>query len=187
MKIANHRGFTLIEVLVVASLTVMMAVILIRNFSNRKFDFDRIANNVEADIRLAQTYALASKQLGGAFRCGYGITWVNSTAYNIYAGGDSSANNCTPSFTFSSPGTTPIAKTVLMHPEVQILQFQDSFYLPPDPRLYIGASSSGAISPNLITLKKTSALDCSNPNDCRYICIYPPGRVEIYRSSSLCN
>lgn len=187
MKTVNRQGFTLIEVLVVASLTVMMAVILIRNFSSRKFDFDRIANYVEADIRLAQTYALASKQWGGALRCGYGITWVDSTTYNIYAGKDSSTDSCAPSFAFSSSGTTPIAKTVLIHPEVQILQFQDSFYLPPDPRLYIGASSIKTISPNLIILKKTSAIDCSNPSDCRYICIYPPGRIEVYRNSNLCN
>ncbi len=187
MKIANHRGFTLIEVLVVASLTVMMAVVLIKNFSNRRFDFDRVANNVEADVRLAQTYALASKQWGGAFRCGYGITWVNANTYNIYAGKDSSTDSCAPSFTFASSGTTPIAKTVLINPAVQILQFQDSFYLPPDPILYVGASSNRAVSPNLIILKKTPAIDCSNPSDCRYICIYPPGRIEIYRSSGLCS
>ena len=180
-------GFTLIEILVVAGLIVFMASILIKNFSGGKFDLGRTANQVEADIRLAQTYSLAAKRLSGSFRCGYGVTWVSNTTYSIYAGRDTTTNNCTPSFAFINAGSTPIYKSTIIDPKIEILSFQDVFYLPPDPRLYAGPSANQSSSPTLITLRRTTAANCNNSVDCRFVCVYPSGKIDIYTNANLCN
>ena len=186
VRLFSNRGFSLIEILIVAALTALMASILIKNFSTRRFDFDQVANQVEADVRLAQTYSLAAKRINNTFRCGFGVTRVSTTTYNIYAGKDSPTNSCTPSFIFINAATTPIVKTIILDPRVVIDPFLDVFYLPPDPRLYISNGASPTITPLLITLRKLPAANCSVQTECRYICICPPGRIEVYKNSALC-
>lgn len=180
------RGFTLVEIVIVAGLMVFMSSVLIKNFGSRRFNFDFLTNNVVSDVRTAQSYALNSKMTNNAFRCGFGINRVSTTSYRIYAGRDTSTDNCTPSYTFINSVTTPDVQIVNLDNRVQILPFEDVFFLPPDPRIYIGIGSSPTIIPLLITLKLASASDCSTQSNCRFVCVYPSGRIEAYKDSALC-
>ena len=182
----SSGGFTLIEILIVTTLTMIMSSMLVNNFSRKRFDFNRIASLVEGDIRLAQSYALDSKKWSGSFRCGYGISQVDGSTYNIYAGRDTTVSSCTPSFSFSNSANTPLVKSSIVDSNVNILVFQDIFFLPPDSKLYLSNDNTPAIAPTFITLRKTSAPDCNTAGDCKFICIYPSGRMEVYDNSNLC-
>ncbi len=185
--VRNSGGFTLIEILVVASLMVLMTSVLIKNFSGNKLDMDRIANQLLVDIRTAQSNALAAKKYEDTFRCGYGVTRQSSSIYNIYAGKNSSIGSCSNPYSFIDATTTPIIKTVTVDSRVDILNFQDVFFLPPDPKLYRGNGNSPATNPLEITLRKSTVNNCNTAGDCKFICVYPSGRVEKYNDKNLCN
>ncbi|MDP3696573.1 MAG: type II secretion system protein, partial [Candidatus Taylorbacteria bacterium] len=84
LKFRNSKGLTLIEILVTASLIVFTTAVVIRNFRASRLDFERVANVMASDIRLAQQLALSSHQHRGSLdpvprnRCGYGITKTQS-------------------------------------------------------------------------------------------------------------
>ena len=188
MKIRkNSSGFTLIEVIVVAGLMVFIASVLIRNFSGSRFNFDNVAYQVQADLRLAESHSQGFIKYNNTFRCGYGLTWINNTTYAIYTGRNATTSNCSSSnYSYSSAATTPRIKLSPVDARVDILSFTDVFFLPPDPRIYYGTSLIQATSTSLITLRKKTSTSCSTNNDCRFVCIYPSGRIEVYKSSSLC-
>src|SRR3989344_1958997 len=191
MRLArNFQGFSLIEVLVVAGLMVLMSSLMIRNFSSTRLDFDKIANQLEADVRLAQSNALSSKKVNDAFRCGYGITWIGDSTYDIYAGKDTAVSSCasdsSPNFRFVDAASTPIVKTIILDSRIRVLNFQDIFFLPPDPRLYRDNGNQPTKNPQEITLRKNSVSNCNGEDNCRYVCVYPSGKVEVYRSSNQC-
>lgn len=179
------RGFTIIEILVVITILTVVTSILIKNFSSPRFDLGRNANVIVADIRNAQSYALSSLKYNNTFRCGYGIHWNSIRTYYLYAGRDTAVGNCNPDFNYQNQIQTPIIKEVDLGPSAQIPSFDDIFYLPPDPRLYLEDDDEPATNPELITLRN-NVNNCTDPSKCIYICVYPSGRVEVYKDSALC-
>ena len=75
----KNNGFTLVEVLIVASITVVVASFLIASFSRTRVDLNRIASGIVAEIRSSQAQAVYSTSFQGKTRCGYGIRPVNAT------------------------------------------------------------------------------------------------------------
>ena len=82
-KFKDSKGFTLVEILVVAGLIAYVTTLVIRNFSASRLNLERVANVMASDLRLAQQLALSSHQYQGPNdlalrnRCGYGITKPN--------------------------------------------------------------------------------------------------------------
>jgi len=94
-KFKHHsKGFTLIEILVVAGLIVFMTTTVLRNFVSSRLNLPRLANVMASDIRLAQQLALTATQYQGLNdtfpknRCGYGITKAQS------GGSENDATEC---------------------------------------------------------------------------------------------
>ena len=156
-------GFTLIEILVVASLIAYVTTLVIRNFTASRLNLERVANVLISDIRLAQQLALSSAQYQGLSdpvprnRCGYGITNKpndssdpnNNRKYSIYAGpptldaGGQPVNCASPQYQQSQD--TPFYKSVILDSRIEFEtspRFDDIFFKPPGPTTYIGNSST---------------------------------------------
>src|SRR3989344_8226607 len=98
MKYHNSLGFSLIEVLVVATITGIISTLMLLSFQRSRLDLNQSKDEMIADLRVAQSKALASTKhysgSGPKIRCGYGVHYIDLTSYSIYTGPDASLNNC---------------------------------------------------------------------------------------------
>ncbi len=155
----SQTGFTLVEILVTASLIVFITSAVIRNFSASRLNLERVANVMASDIRLAQQLALSSYQYKGPIdpvprnRCGYGVTQDPSNpqqGYIVYVGPatvkpDGTPNNCGDARQYQSSQDTPAYKSVLLDLRINFRDnpgqgnlFKDLYFEPPSPTVYFG-------------------------------------------------
>lgn len=170
------KGFTLIEVLVVAAITVIITGFLISNFSRARVDLNQITLTTQDAIREAQAQALSGSLLSGTYRCGYGIHF-NATDYLIYAGPDSSTVDCATQDRNYNGGSDTVVRQVLLGNNVLefILPIADIFFEPPNPTTYIGGSSASGLVSTITIHRKGSV--CPGP-DCRTITVTSGGRIQ---------
>ncbi len=180
---ADTRGFTLIEVLIVASITGLIASFLILSFSRTRGDIDRAASGIVADIRNAQTRAVASTPYGGLVRCGYGIKYVDATHFMLFAGPGDALIDCSTQNRLFGPEDTAIETVPLADPNVVFKDtFSEIFFEPPDPRTYLNGDNAPTAQPANIALVPASG-SCTGTT-CKSICVYRSGRIEIVPTSS---
>lgn len=175
------KGFTLIEVLVVASITVMITGFLILNFSRSRVDLNQTALTVIDAVREAQLQALSGSLVRGTYRCGYGIHF-DATGYLIYAGadtGDPLVDCTTQNRNFVPDANHPIIRQALLtNNTIEIaLPAPDIFFEPPNPTTYIGGSSAPGASTTVIIRRKGA--NCSSSSaDCRRIYVTTSGQIQ---------
>jgi prepilin-type N-terminal cleavage/methylation domain-containing protein len=179
------RGFTLIEVLVVASITVMITGFLITNFSRSRIDLNQTAGTVQDAIREAQSLALSGALLKNTYRCGFGIHF-NATGYTIYAGLDS-ATGCSPILgrNYQDEVTTPTWRSaVLSNSQLEIAAptaggLKDIFFEPPNPTTYIDNSNDPTTNEYIQVRVKGAACPATNSGpDCRVIYVSTSGLIQ---------
>ncbi len=89
-----HRGFSLIELLVVTGIFVVITGVVLAN--NAQFNSSVLLGNAAYDvalsIRQAQVYGLSTRNYSGEFRVGYGVHFEGTTAYVIFADLDEDRN-----------------------------------------------------------------------------------------------
>ena len=182
-------GFTLIEILIVSSILVFTSIALVENFSTSRINVDRAAEQVASDLRLAQSYALSIKKTNNAFRCGYGLTRLNSSSYIIYAGRESSTSDCQSSNRNYNSSQNPIVATKIFSSQTINVypSFSDVFFEPPGLKTYINNISDG-IPPEKIFVRvgETDCVNSFSHTRCRLICVYPSGRIELNKVNSTC-
>lgn len=173
-----NKGFTLIEMLVVSSITVMITALLIQNFARSRVDLSQTVLTVRDAIREAQSYALSGALLPGTgtYRCGYGIHFT-LTEYVVFAGPDSSGPNCTAAYyTYVADADHPIVRRGLIaNNVVEILPVADIFFEPPNPKTYIGGASTPGASVDVMIHRKGSVCPSS---DCRIIHVTTSGQIQ---------
>src|SRR3989344_9296458 len=134
----NSLGFTLIEVLVVAAITGIISTFMILNFQRSRVDLNESGGVVIADLRAAQSKALASTKYdsgsGLKIRCGYGVHYINTTSYSVYAGPDASLIDC-KSLNRNLDSADAIVTTKVFGSEKIEFKaiFNDIFWEPPHP------------------------------------------------------
>lgn len=194
-------GFTLIEVLIIAGISIFLTISLLNSSIFRtRINFDETARTVIADIRLAQANSLASKQFKNPStgllenRCGYGIYWQNTTSYYLYTG--RVPPSCSP-HQFSN-NSVDVVITRVLDPRLEILNpttgaqcsaygmppsdcpnFKDIFFESPHGKMWIGNQANPSNDSNnrsQILIRKIGATCPSS--DCIYICVYSFGRIE---------
>lgn len=171
----NQRGFTLIEVLVVASITVIISGLLIVNFSRSRVDLNQVVIMVTDAIREAQASALSGSLIQGTYRCGYGIHF-DENGYTIYAGPDSSAVDCAEEDRDLGPGDSVVRTALLPNTALEIvIPVPDIFFEPPDPTTYIGNSNDIGVEASIIIRRKGQR--CPGP-DCRTITVTTAGSIQ---------
>ncbi len=174
----SDNGFTLVEVLVVAAITAVISTFMLLSFERTRIDLNQSSSVVIADLRVAQSKALASTKYdsgsGPKIRCGYGVHYVDLTSYSIYTGPDASSNNC-PSFNRNLDGTdTTIRTKNFGDSKIEFKNiFSDIFWEPPYPYTYINNSSVSASI--IITIGKKGG---TCPEDCQTINVSTSGKIE---------
>jgi len=174
----NSLGFTLIELLVVASITGVISTFMLINFQRSRVDLNESSGVLMADLRSAQSKALASAKLdsgsGSKIRCGYGIHYINPTSYSIYTGPDASSINCKSlNRNLDGADSTAIVKTFGNSLVEFKSTFNDIFWEPPHPYTYINNSSASASID--ITIGKKGG---TCPQDCKTINVSTSGKIE---------
>ncbi|MEK7121602.1 MAG: type II secretion system protein [Patescibacteria group bacterium] len=178
MKYKNSSGFTLVEVLVVVAITGVISTFMLLSFQRTRIDLNESGGVVMADLRAAQSKALASTRYdsgsGQKIRCGYGVHYLSLTSYSIYAGPDASSNNC-PSLNRNLDGAdTTVTTKIFGNEKVEFKAvFSDIFWEPPHPYTYINNSSASA-SINITIGKKGGTC----PQDCKTINVSTSGKIE---------
>ncbi|MBI2674225.1 MAG: prepilin-type N-terminal cleavage/methylation domain-containing protein [Candidatus Yanofskybacteria bacterium] len=182
---SEARGFTLIEVLVVAAITGFITTFLLINFSRTRINFAEEANIFSSKFRIAQTKAVSSARSSGSIRCGYGIRYINNQSYAVYVGENASVLNCsTQNKDYNPTGGVDNDATI------ETINFSDSkiefktvfraiYFEPPDPKTFI-IDSGGTVhnEPNYnlgITIGKVGG---TCPQDCKTINIFTSGKIE---------
>lgn len=174
------KGFTLVEVLVVAAITGVITTFMLVNFQRSRLDLTLAANELVGSLRSAQTRALASARhdtgTGLKIRCGYGIRYINTTSYAMYAGPDAASIDCS-TLNKNFDGADSIIKTyVFTDVKVEFKSpFNDIFFEPPDPKTYLNNDSTLGLPPQAITLGKIGG---TCPNDCKTINVYTSGKIQ---------
>ena len=185
-KDKRQGGFTLIEILVVAAITIAISSFLFLNFSSSRTDVDRVVVSVVADIRASQAEAAGSVKYLSKYRCGYGIHYVNATSYTRYAGPDASTTTCSTQ-NRNYTGADVVMRTMIVpDAKVQIkAAFTDIFFEPPRPTTFVNNSST-SLAADQILIGPTSADCATTPASCRAVCVYTSGRIEQPAGTLVC-
>lgn len=172
-----NRGFTLVEVLVVAAITVFITGFLVTNFSRTRVDLNQTSILVLDAIREAQGLALSGTLTRGAYRCGYGVHFEERIV-RVYAGPDAATVDCaSENRSYEAGIDTSVREVVFSNNALQIRQpTQDVFFEPPNPTTYIG--NSNAIGLTEILWLQRSGAACPSA-DCRGIEITTAGRIQV--------
>jgi len=174
------KGFTLIEILVVAAITVMLTGFLIQSFSRARTDLNQVTGQVADAIREAQSSALSGALVQGKYRCGYGIHF-DAGGYTIFAGPDATQSRATcvaAGRVFPGTGTSVVRTALLTNNVLEIAPSgTDIFFEPPNPTTYINIS--GGPVPSVTILVRVKGATCSvTPADCRSINVTTSGLIQ---------
>lgn len=182
----NRNGFTLVEVLIVASITVFISTFLLLNFSRLRTDFVEETNTFASRIRIAQTKAISSAKFNNSIRCGYGIRYINTQSYAIYVGENATALTCSSQNKDYNPsGSSPDNDA-----DIEIVNFSNSklefktvfraiYFEPPDPKTYIVDSGGTVHNETGYNLNvNIGKIGGSCPQDCKTLNVSTSGKIE---------
>jgi prepilin-type N-terminal cleavage/methylation domain-containing protein len=169
-----QEGFTLIEVLVVASITVLITGFLVVNFSRSRIDLNQVTVVIADAIREAQSLALSGSLIQGTYRCGYGVHFT-SNGYLIYAGPDSQAVDCSVQNRDYNGGDIEVRQGLLPGTALEIVPPSDIFFEPPNPTTYIGGSNAPGATATVIIRRKGA--QCPGA-DCRRVTVTTAGQIQ---------
>jgi len=173
----SQKGFSLIEMIIVASIIGILATTLVLNFraGSKETALRQVAQQIASDVRRTQTMALSVKRYEGETRCGYGMTQVDDQTYQIYVGPNSRDVDC-HEITEKNFGTgDQIIETVkLLDSQIKIVGiFPDIFFEPPNPTTYIDNNDLVASE------EPAKIILTTDTEDRKTISVYPSGLVEV--------
>ena len=183
-----NKGFTLIEVLIVAAITGFIASFFLINFSRTRINFTEEANTFRSKFRIAQTKAVSSARFNNSIRCGYGIRYINNQSYAIYVGENASILDCAIQNKDYNPTGGPnndsyIETVKFIDSRVEFKTvFRSIYFEAPDPKTFV--IDSGGVIHNVnaepgyslnVTIGKIGG---ACPQNCKTINISTSGKIE---------
>lgn len=138
------------------------------------------ASVVASDVRRAQSMALSGVRFRGNIVCGYGIHYVNSVTYLIYAKPLPASGLCSSVSTRNyqaSDFTVEIKRLSNKNMEFRSA-FSDIFFESPDPKTYINNVFSLTNPPETITIQRVGQASCGGKT-CAKIEIYTSGLINL--------
>lgn len=184
--IRSNRGFTLLEVLIIAGITGFITTFLLINFSRTRINFAEETNTFASKFRIAQTRAISSARLNNSIRCGYGVRYINNQSYAIYAGESTNTFDCSTQNkdynpTEGNPNTDTNIETInFVNSRVEFkTAFRAVYFEPPDPKTFI-IDSGGIVhnEPNYSLSIVIGELGGTCPQNCKTINIFTSGKIE---------
>ena len=178
MNNVSNKGFSLVELLVVAAITGIISTLMLTSFQRTRLDLNESSSVFMADLRSVQSKAIASTKFdsgsGLKIRCGYGIHYINLTSYSIYTGPDAGSSNCKSLNRNLDVADTTVKVKGFGNDKVEFKgAFSDIFWEPPHPYTYLNNSSVSA-SINITIGKKGGVC----PGDCKIINVSTSGKIE---------
>lgn len=195
LKNKKETAFTLVEVLVTVFIIGILSAVVVANFGEgrNEYSLDTVARKLVADIRRAQSMAINTVEANGAFYCGYGIHFDlnaggvgtgDNTSYTIFGDNCSGANNDKKYSSGEKIREASLSEGIYFS-EIEYrntsgeLNLVDTFFLPPDPDVWVFAyvSSWGGVAE--ISSDGFAYIELSNSKgDTQEIKIYSDGRVD---------
>jgi len=173
----RQKGFSLIEMIIVASIIGMLATTLILNFraGSRDTALTQVAQQIASDVREAQSMAISSKRYAGQTRCGYGVSFNDAQTYQIYVGPDSKSIDCHSIVEKNFGSGDVVVETItVLDIQVEISSvFPDIFFEPPDPTTYIN-NNDLTVNSNPAEIVLINA-----GGNTKKVLVYPSGLVEV--------
>jgi len=177
-----NKGFSLVEVLIATVIIAILSAALLFNFgTSAKNRTARIqtASVVVSDIRRAQSMALSGARFNENAVCGYGIHYLSSNTYQIYAKAIPAGGCSTVSTRNYQTGDLIVEVKKLVNKNMEFRSsFPDIFFESPDPKTYINNSASLTDPPITITIQLVGQASCSGQT-CTKIEIYTSGRINL--------
>ena len=140
MDLKQENGFTLIELLIVSAVTIVISISLVTNFvdSQKNQSLNNSVALFSADVRKAQSLSSSTFQFQGNKVCGYGLHYLNSTSYIIYAIPRPVGTNCgTLNHNYTSGRDLTYETINIKVVNITVTSFSDIFFEPPDLKVYI--------------------------------------------------
>ena len=177
-----NKGFSLVEVLVATAIIAVLSSALLFNFgtsAKNKTARLQTASVVTSDIRRVQYMALSGARFGGNTVCGYGIHYLSSNSYQIYAKAIPVAGcSAVPTRNYQT-GDLVVEVKKLVNKNMEFRSsFSDIFFESPDPKTYINNSASLTDPPMAITIQRVGQASCGGQT-CTKIEIYTSGRINL--------
>lgn len=176
---STRSGFTLLEMLIVIAIIGTVAGGLFINFRSSATNATgrRQAEQVfVGDLRRAQSMALAGSQWQGVSVCGYGVHYVATSSYLMYARPLPVGVTCRASATsrnYIAAQDTVVASRKLSNPSMQFqASFSDIYFEIPEPKTYLNNNVSLNATPIAITILPPGASGRS------IVTVYPGGRID---------
>lgn len=174
----SETGFTLIEMIVTTSISIIIASVLISSFAKFKVDLNQVSTQVGDAVHQAQSYALAGSVLStgaytGSYTCGYGVHFT-ATTYTVFAAATPAPTTGCASVPTTYSGSTTILSSTALPSTLSVSPVPpDIFFQPPIPKTYINGVNSGTATINLIT----SGASCPSSN-CRTVTVTSAGLIQ---------
>jgi prepilin-type N-terminal cleavage/methylation domain-containing protein len=177
-----NKGFSLVEVLVATAIIAVLSAALLFNFgtsAKNKTARLQTASVIASDIRRAQSMALSGARFGGNAVCGYGIHYLSSNSYQIYAKAIPVTGCSTVSTRNYQTGDLVVEIKKLINKSMEFRSsFSDIFFESPDPKTYINNSASLTDPPTTITIQLIGQANCGGQT-CTKVEIYTSGRINL--------
>ncbi len=175
--LSECRGFTLIEVVVYASLVGIFSVILLINMQGAQTNssvLERASSAIISDFRRAQLMTISGLTFQGNPVCGYGIHYLGPNSYLIYAGGEAVCSTANRNYNASD---FDIQTIKIIEGNVKFKSsFADVFFEPPDPKTFIDNSFSLSAPPLPISVGFENQ-NC--PSGCKTVNVFPSGKIDL--------
>jgi len=154
------KGFTLIEVMIVVSITVLLSGLVFASYkdSQKRYSLAQAVQKLASDIRRVQNMTISGKEIvgvceSGASNCyGYGIYMEEEEddSYKIYADWNNDH--------FFKGSDDAVVETIYLPGVIRIQSASPGnelsiFFEPPDPTTYIDGSSGASVEPAEIVLE----------------------------------
>ena len=161
LKIFVSRGFTLTELLVVVFIIALISGSFLASFwrGQDQYYVAKAAQKLAADLRRAQSLALAGKMQGATAPAGYGLYAPSAGQYVIFYNTDASKVYGAASVTLE---TVVLEKAALSPSGANV------FFVPPDPTTYLNGSNTGS-----------QTLTIAGTNNSKSVTVSVGGRIDI--------
>jgi len=173
----------MVELLVVSAIIATFSVVLILNFrASPKSETAReqTASLVLSNIRRVQSMALAGTRYQGNLTCGFGVHYLNSTAYFIYGKTMPISGLCSSVTTRNYQAGDIIVETIILsNSNMQFRSsFNDIFFEPPDPKTFINNNSALTAPHATLTIQLKGQASCAQ-GSCTDIEVHTSGQINL--------
>lgn len=188
-NLKQQKGFSLIEILVVAGIFAFITASLLSNVLRSRLNIIEVAKIVVSDIRTAQANSLAAKQYNGQHRCGYGIYLdpADNSKYSVYVGRSPTSTGCPSNWEYNITQDTRIVYTRILDSRLELFDpdsnsrpnYYDISFEPYNGTINIKNTHNPINSQaNLSQIGIKERNKACGPKNCIFICVYSFGRIS---------